>query len=303
MLDPTSLWAWESHVDQRRVRADVLVVTLGSFMDAGHAQRLVNAHLRDTLPNHIIGRFDTDQLHDYAGRRPAVVFDRDHFEGYARPEMALRHVTDADGAGFLLLSGPEPSLQWERVAKTVEHVIEQVGIERTIIVQSMPSPTPHTRPVAVSQFASDPDLLVDHRPHLGTFQISASFNAVLTLRLGEAGREVLGLVAHVPHYLADNDYAPGAIAALASLERITGLSLPTDALRAVAATTLEAVDAQVADSQELVDMVGQLEQAYDAFMAEQRRLSEAETDLPTPEEIGAQVEDFLRTLGDEPTAS
>ena len=39
------------------------------------------------------------------------------------------------------------------------------------------------------------------------------------------------------------------------------------------------------------------------FMAEQRRLSEAETDLPTPEEIGAQVEDFLRTLGDEPTAS
>ena len=77
---------------------------------------------------------------------------------------------------------------------------------------------------------------------------------------------------------------------------------PTDA-PAVAATTLEAVDAQVADSQELVDMVGQLEQAYDAFMAEQRRLSEAETDLPTPEEIGAQVEDFLRTLGDEPTAS
>ena len=94
MLDPVSLFTWEPHVDQRRIHADTLVVTIGSFLDAGHAQRLMDAQLLDHLPNHVLGRFDADQLIDYAGRRPEIVFDRDHFVDYAKPELALHLVTD-----------------------------------------------------------------------------------------------------------------------------------------------------------------------------------------------------------------
>ena len=35
MLDPTALFAWEDHVDQRTVSAPTMVVTLGSYVDAG----------------------------------------------------------------------------------------------------------------------------------------------------------------------------------------------------------------------------------------------------------------------------
>ena len=94
MLDPTRLFTWEPHIDQRRIRADTLVVTLGSYLDAGHAQRLVDDRLLDQLPNRVLGRFDADQLIDYGGRRPEIVFDRDHFDSYAKPEIALHLVTD-----------------------------------------------------------------------------------------------------------------------------------------------------------------------------------------------------------------
>ena len=109
MLDPTRLFTWEPHIDQRRIRADTLVVTLGSYLDAGHAQRLVDDRLLDQLPNRVLGRFDADQLIDYGGRRPEIVFDRDHFDSYAKPEIALHLVTDTDATSCSSTAPSPPS--------------------------------------------------------------------------------------------------------------------------------------------------------------------------------------------------
>lgn len=297
MLEPTSLFSWDDFVDQRTVRAHTLVVTLGSFADIGHTQRLVDAHLLDTLPNRVLGRFDIDQLHDYAGRRPTILFDRDHFEQFRAPEITLHMVTDAAGTDFLLLRGPEPSLQWERMAAAVAHLIEQLDVQRTVLIQSMPSPAPHSRPVAVSRFATVSDLLPGNQPFLGTFQVSSSFNALLTLRLGEKGHEAVGLIAHVPHYVADSDFPAGSIAALEALRDAAGLDVPLGHLPTASAAALAAIDAQVAESEELTELVAVLEQQYDAFVEGRHRLEQAEADLPTAEEIGDAAEDFLRSLG------
>ena len=48
MLDPVTLFEFESHIDRRTVRARKLVVTLGS-RDAGHTQRIIDTHLLNTL--------------------------------------------------------------------------------------------------------------------------------------------------------------------------------------------------------------------------------------------------------------
>ncbi len=300
MLDPTSLFTWEPHVDQRTLRADTLVVTLGSYVDAGHTQRLLDAQLIEQLPNRVVGRFDADQLLDYAGRRPTITFDRDHFSEYRKPEVNLHLMTDHDGTDFFLLNGPEPALQWERMAASVNHVIEQLGVKQTVLVQSMPAPAPHTRPVAVTRFASDPELVADEAPVLGTFQLSASFTGVLTVRLGEAGHPALGLVAHVPHYIADNDYPAAAGAIMAALRDTTQLAVPVDGFDLGAGIVRAQIDNQVAESEELTQMVGALERGYDQF-AEERHLRNVENaQLPSADEIGQKFEEFLADLGDGP---
>jgi len=298
VLDPTSLFTWEPHVDQRTLRAGTLVVTLGSYVDAGHTQRLLDAHLLEHLPNRVLGRFDADQLLDYAGRRPLITFDRDHFSEYRRPEINLRLVTDRDGTDFLLLDGPEPALQWERMAASVRYVVEQLGVERTILLQSMPAPTPHTRPVAVTRFASDPALVADEVPMLGTFQLSASFTGVLALRLGEAGHEALGLVAHVPHYIADNDYPAAAGALVSALRDVSRLAVPVDEFDVSAGIVRAQIDSQVAQSEELQEMVGALERGYDQFSEEHHLRNVEHSQLPSADEIGEKFEQFLADLGD-----
>ena len=278
-----------------------LLITMAGYADAGRAQELINEHLLDRFPNHKLGTFDVDQLIDYTENRPTVVFDHDHFRQYEAPEMTLHEVTDAQGQQFLLLSGPEPAYQWERLAASIETLIADYRVERTVFLQSMPAPTPHTRPVWVSGYASDPSLReeVDGLP--AAFKMGSTFTAMLSVRLGEHGRDVIGLVAHVPHYLSDNAYPQAAIALLDKIASVGRVNVPpSSSMLQEAQRTRMLIESQVHESDEVSGVVGQLESQYDHWVSE--RTINPRPAIPSPDEIGAEVEQFLAGLaGDGPT--
>ncbi|MGI5950527.1 MAG: PAC2 family protein [Brooklawnia sp.] len=303
MLDPSALFRLSPHLDadscdQHSAERPTLVVTLGSYGDAGETQALIDSHLLERFANYKIGDFDVDQLFDYTGRRPTIMFDHNHFRQYEAPEIALHKITDGTGTSFLLLNGPEPSLQWERMAAAIEEVMNNFNVGRTVILQSMPAPAPHTRPVHVSGFATDPALLGDRDGIPGVFQMGASFTGLLTLRLGEHGKDVVGLVAHVPHYLADNAYPEAAIALLSQAGKTTGLEVEADdRLLQDAQSTRRMVDIQVAQSEEAQRVVATLEEQFEKWMDARALTSQA--DVPSADEIGAEVEEFLKGLDEE----
>ena len=77
MLDPTELFSLAPHVeppelDQHTDDRPTLLVTLGSYGDAGQTQALIDEHLFERLANHKVGTFDVDQLFDYTGHRPPI---------------------------------------------------------------------------------------------------------------------------------------------------------------------------------------------------------------------------------------
>ena len=80
-----------------------------------------------------------------------------------------------------------------------------------------------------------------------------------------------------------------------SVQRATGLSLPTDALREAAHRTDLEIARQVEGSDEVSEVVQALEQQYDAFAAgsEGGMLADEPENMPTAEELGAQFERFL----------
>ncbi len=291
------LFEYASHVDQRTLPADTLVITLGSFVDAGDTQELVDRHIVSHLPTHQIGQFDVDQIYDYTGNRPMISFDRDHFHSYQAPRMPLSYVKDSAGKSFLLLGGPEPSLQWEGVAATIEHIIRQHGVTKTVLVSAIPAPVPHTRPIVVSRFASNPELLGDHAPVLGSFEMSGTFLGMLSVRLAEKGHPVLGLIAHVPHYLIDSEVPSAALAVVQALISDAGLDVPTEPLQIAATANKAALERMVESSEELSEHITALEAQYDRFDAERQRITSQTEDLPSADEIGKAAEEYLRGLG------
>lgn len=306
MLDPTTLFTYDHGIDSRTLGGTTLLVTLDAFADAGHAQEIVDTHLLEALPSRVVGRLDLDQVFDYGAHRPEITLERDRFLDYDKPEILLHEVTSPSGEDFFLLTGPEPTLEWERVAAALRIVVEQLGIQRVVLAQSFPAPVPHTRPSAITAYADDPAHIREPRPLPATFRMRASFTSLLTMRLGQAGHETVGLVVHVPQYLHEMPYPDAAIALLRAVEGETGLTLPVGALAPAARAARESVDEQVAGAEQLQELIANLEAGYDRSLtagdgsegADEPQGQERMSD----EEISAEVERFLRELGEEPSA-
>lgn len=290
-MDPTTLFSYERHVDSRALTGRTLLVTLGAYSDAGEAQQLVDDQLLNSLSSRVVGRLDMDQVYDYSGRRPEVTLQLDHFTDYEKPEILLHEVTGLDGETFFLLTGPEPSFQWERVASALQIVVEQLGIERTLLLQGFPAPVPHTRELPVTRFAGDPETISVRRTMPGTFRLRAPFTALLTMRLAEGGHEVVGLTVHVPQYLHEMSYPDAAIALLAALPEEHGPQVPTASLESQAGPVREAVAAQIDSQPALQEMVSGLETRFDRMIT-----SGAGAEVPTADAIAAEVEEYLASF-------
>lgn len=283
----------------------VLVYALTGFVDAGQAGHLAVAHLLANLEHRVIATFDVDQLLDYRSRRPSMIFDEGRWAGYEQPELVLYEARDCAGTAFLLLSGPEPDLQWERFADAVRQLVERFGVGLTVGLGAIPMAVPHTRPATVTAHATRRELISGYQRWFTTMQIPGHAGALVEFRLGEAGHDAVGFVVHVPHYLARIEYPESARGLLEHLARTSGLSLPIDALRPAAQRVLAEINEQVARSPESMSVVASLEAQFDAVMGEsdRRPLPAIDTgSLPTGDEIAAELEQFLAEQ-DGPTES
>lgn len=308
MRDPRDLYELDEgyglDVD-RAEHAPVLIHALEGGMDAGHAGALVASHLLETLKSERVATFDVDELVDFRSRRPPMVFSRLSFTDYEEPEIALDLLHDDEGTPVLLLHGPEPDLQWHRFVAAVVGLVEELGVRTTIGVHGVPMAVPHTRPTTITVHASRGDLIEPQRGIMGTFQVPGTVAGLLELRVGQAGHDAVGYSANVPHYLAQADYPQAAAELVRRISRTAGLALPVGDLEAAAAETARQIDEQVTASAEVSAVVRALEQQYDAFVGGAVQghgtLLAEPGDLPTADEIGAELEAFLaeRTDRDE----
>nr|WP_230416663.1 PAC2 family protein [Micromonospora tarapacensis] len=274
----------------------VLIQALTGFVDAGNAGRLAREQLLTSLESRPIARFDLDQIFDYRSRRPVMTFVEDHWESYDAPELELHLLHDDDETPFLLLTGPEPDLQWQRFTAAVAGLAARLDVRLTVGLNAIPMAVPHTRPTGVTAHATRRELIAGYEPWLQRVQVPGSVGHLLEFRLGEQGRDALGFAAHVPHYVAQAEYPAAAEVLLASVSRSTGLLLPRDGLRSAAEVVRVEIDRQVAQSDEATALVQALEEQYDAYArgrGEKNLLAAESGPLPTAEELGAELERFL----------
>ncbi|KUH35479.1 MULTISPECIES: PAC2 family protein [Streptomyces] len=313
MLDPQDLYAWEPKglavADMALAQESAGLIMLYHFdgyIDAGETGEQIVESLLETLPHQVVARFDHDRLVDYRARRPLLTFRRDRWTGYETPAIEVRIVQDATGAPFLLLSGPEPDVEWERFAVAVRQVVERLGVRLSVNFHGIPMGVPHTRPVGLTPHGNRADLVPSHRSPFDEAQVPGSAAALIEYRLSEAGHDVLGIAAHVPHYLARSAYPDAALTAVEAVTAATGLVLPTVAhgLRTAAQRTQTEIERQIGEGdEELVALVKGLEHQYDALAGVETRgsLVAEPVDLPSADEIGREFERFLAEReGDNP---
>ena len=273
-----------------------LVAGLTGFADAGGAVAQFTEYVLSTLDYTVVATFDADALLDYRARRPIIYFDQDHLTDYQPARLQVYLATDEIGQQFLLLAGFEPDFRWEQFTAAVLELIDYFKVSSTTWVHAIPMPVPHTRPIGVTVSGNRSDLIESMsvwRPHT---QVPANALHLVEYRLQQAGATAAGFVLLIPHYLADTEYPSAALSALESTSAATGLIFPTDRLREQNREFVARIDEQVQENGELGKLVGTLEQRYDAYMEGntlRSPLTDEDGELPSADEIAAELEKFL----------
>ena len=303
MQDPSGLYELNLGV------ADVpkglpLVAGLTGFADAGAAVSQFSEALLENLETRLVATFDNDELLDYRARRPTIYFDQDHLTNYQPSTLALRLARDEIGQQFLLLTGYEPDFQWERFTAAVLQLVDVFQVKSTTWVHAIPMPVPHTRPIGVTVSGNRTELIDTFsiwKPHT---QVLANALHLVEYRLQRLDHPIAGFVLLIPHYLSDTEFPDAAVKALESISSATGLIFASDELREEGREFIAKIDGQVESNHELARLVGTLEERHDSYMAGnplRSPLTDEDGEVPTADEIAAELEIFLalRRNGDD----
>jgi predicted ATP-grasp superfamily ATP-dependent carboligase len=122
-------------------------------------------------------------------------------------------------------------------------------------------------------------------------EVPSGISGALEVAFAEGGIPAVGLWARVPHYAAAMPYPAAAASLLEGLSRMAAIEVDVTKLRAAAAATHVQIEQLVAGSEEHTALVRQLEAQHDAEAAQSSPNLE---DLPSGDELAAELERFLR---------
>ncbi|HEX2563793.1 MAG TPA: PAC2 family protein [Acidimicrobiales bacterium] len=278
-------------IEQPDLDDPVLVLAVEGWIDAGLAAATTADVLSDQLDTITVARFSTDDLLDYRARRPIAHLEDGVLRGLTWPSLELRAAADLEGKELLLLVGAEPDRLWQQFTDEVVGLALDFGARMCVGLGAYPFAAPHTRPPRVACTASTPSL-ADGGFLRASLDFPGGIQAAVEQGCHNRGIGSVGLWAQIPHYLPPAmPFPAGSVALIEALARIGELSLPFGDLPGRAEATRNRLDDLIAQNPEHVAMLHQLETAYEE--AEVPRSFAAE-DLPTGDELVAELEQFLR---------
>ena len=271
----------------------LLVLALDGWIDARLAAAGAAEVLCDQLDTITVARFSTDELLDYRARRPIAHLDDGVLRGMTWPSLELRAAADESGNELLLLVGAEPDRLWHQFTDEVVSLALDFGVRMCVGLGAYPFAAPHTRAPRIACTASTVGL-ADAGFLRASLDFPAGAQAAVEQGCDERGVPALGLWAQIPHYVpATMPFPAGSLALVEALARVGELSLPVGDLPSMAAATRSRLDELIAQNPEHAAMLRQLEQAWEQAEPD-TDTPFAASDLPSGDELMAELEQFLR---------
>lgn len=300
MLQPSDLYERTARAARVLEGLD-LIVALRGAADAGRSIGQFHEYVRSRVVSHVVAHFNVDELLDYRARRPVMQYRDDRITEVRVPRLELILAEDAAGSPFLLLIGFEPDVRWQLFVAAVEELVRDLRVGTVTVLTTIPLAVPHTRPIGYTVHGTRTDLVERHTAWHPSAEMLASAADLIEVAASELDVPTLGITLNMPHYLAEHEHPGGLVAMLEAIEIGTSLTFEIDDQREERGRFLEIVSTQVDENEELGELIGQLERAYDAgFRAmKDSPLTDQEGRLPSAEAIAEEVERFLRARGGE----
>lgn len=259
----------------------VMIVSFTGWVDGGLAGAGAAAVLLEQLQaSRTCATLDLADTVDLQQTRPTVSLVEGEVRRVHWPTVEF--VAGVAGRDVLVVTGPEPSVQWKAVVDEIVGFATSVGVTQCVTLGGMPSPVSHRRPISVLATASSRSVAQESGAMRGDYLGPTGIQTVLQIALGATGIPTVGLWAQVPHYVAGTPSPPAIRAILERVRELTRLDVDLHALDDQADAYAEQVESGLADRPDVAALVRQLEEVDGA------------EELPSGDDLAREIERFLR---------
>jgi proteasome assembly chaperone (PAC2) family protein len=277
---------WEQRPELRR---PVMVAGFQGWNDAASAASEAAGWLTRRFGATKMASMDPEEHFDFQSTRPTVELVDGVTRELTWPANEFFAVP-VDARDLVVLRGVEPNLRWSGFCNEVLGVAGETGCEMVVTLGALLADVPHTRPVRVTGATTDPDLMTRLRLQRSRYEGPTGIVGVLHDTARATGVTSASLWAPVPHYVSTPPNPLATRALLDRLGQLLGTPFELGELDELSQAWRSRVDEVVSEDDDVRAYVTQLEERYD---------TEAETDVPSGENLAAEVEQFLRDRGDD----
>jgi predicted ATP-grasp superfamily ATP-dependent carboligase len=281
---------WDRRPDG--LRAPAMVCAFQGWNDAGDAASSAVSFLASALEARRFARIDSEEFYDFQANRPSVQFDEGHKREIVWPTVEVFEAPAPRAPrDLVLVQGIEPSMRWRAFSSHLVDLAEALGVQVVVSLGALLGDVPHTRPVTMTGYASDPSLAARLGMMGSTYEGPTGIVGVLHHACADAGLPSASLWAAVPHYVAAAANPKAALALIRRLEGLIGVSVDVSDLETAAADYERQVGLAVQSDPDIQAFVERLEQA-----AESEEDSAGE-DVPSGDMLAREFQRFLRQRG------
>jgi proteasome assembly chaperone (PAC2) family protein len=288
----------------------ILVAAFEGWNDAAEAASGAIAWLRHRFDATRFARLDPEVYVDFQSTRPTIEVRDGVIRDLTWPTVDFFAARPIDGArDLVLVAGTEPNVHWKAFCEDVLTVARETGCEMVVTLGALLSDTPHTRPLQITGVAVDQGLVGRLSVERSRYEGPTGIVGVLLDACFRAEMPTVSLWAPVPHYVASPPNPKAIMALLARVHALTGVDCGSSGLKGAVDAWEERVSQAVAEDVETAEYVRRLEERADATDIADDELElpddadELEAGLtgevPTGDDIAAELERFLREQDDE----
>lgn len=281
-----SFLVWDSTLPE--LRSPILVTAFQGWFDVGGAATGALEWLSERSDSSRVAHIDPEEFFNFSEQRPTVRL-RDGRRTIDWPANEVHTLRSPSAEhDLLLVVGAEPHLRWRSFAETTAELARRSGTTLLVTVGAHIADIPHTRPFTVTGSTSDAELAETWGLDMPSYEGPTGVVGVLHERFEGLGVPAVSLRVAVPHYVSGAPNPKGSRALLERFERVTGLATGWSELDEASREWEERVNEAMNADDDVIAYVRRLEARADA---------RAERDVPSPEDLGAEFERFLRRQG------
>ena len=274
---------WESTPPE--LRSPILVTAFRGWFDVGGAATGALEWLSERSDSAQIAHVDPEELFDFSEQRPEVSLRAGRREiSWPANHVYAQSSTETE-RDLLMVVGVEPHLRWRAFADTIAELARRCQASLLVTVGAHIADIPHTRPFIVTGSTTDASLAEAWRLDSPSYEGPTGVVGVLHECFEALGIPAVSLRVAVPHYVSGAPNPKGSRALLERFERVTGLPTGWAELDDAAQQWEERVNEAMNADEDVIAYVRRLEKRADA---------RAELDVPSPDDLGAEFERFLR---------